>query len=137
MATLVKLDMMPPPTAKPAITHGQPRVTLRWWRSFAMTWLLVAGSGVVSVLLDWNHGGPERVLLIVAWIIGTGAVLWYLELLYRWFSILRALGRVPPACFNCLYPMPGLPVCPECGRRQNYEDLSKGWKKWFAKRRYR
>lgn len=125
------------PTPRPAIRHGQPGITLAWWRSFALALLGMSAPGLYPVFVDVEHSAATRALLVIALGFQFFSLIFMIRLGLRWFCITAALKRVPPACFNCLYRLPGVPVCPECGCRQNYEDLSNGWQKWFAKRRDR
>lgn len=123
------------PAPRPAIRHGQPGITITWWRSFALALFGMSAPFLCPILVDVEHSTATRALLVIAKGIQLAALIFMVRLSLRWFRISAALKRVPPACFNCLYLVEAQPVCPECGCVQNYDDFSTSWKRWIRKHR--
>ena len=116
---------MPPP----AVENAQPGAIARWWGMYALTMAGLVIPAVFQAAIGTRLGGPTKALLIAAVVLQFSCIVWMLVLFVRYRRIMRALRARPLPCLHCLYPlMADQPICPECGRLQNREDLSDRWK---------
>ena len=127
----------------PAVVRGMPnavrRSTIQTWilggsvsvigLGFMLTMLLLTALGVLHIARFPYSMTILGVFLVL--IVSANAFS-----LARTRRVVRRITDDPSACLNCHYTLPpDTPVCHECGRRQNREDLSDQWRQHLAKNR--
>lgn len=127
----------------PAVVRGMPKAVRR---STIQTWILggtvsVIGLGFMLTMLLLTVLGVSQLAKFPHPMVMLGVFL-VLIVSVNAFSLARSRRVVrritddPSACLNCHYTLPpDTPLCHECGRRQNREDLSDQWRQHLAKHR--
>lgn len=127
----------------PAVVRGMPNAVRR---STIQTWIIggsvsVIGLGFMLTVLLLTVLGVSQIANFPHAMIMLGVFLVLIVSanafsLARTRRVARRIAADPTACLNCHYSLPpDTPVCHECGRRQNREDLSDQWRRHLAKNR--